>query len=141
MSHRLYILMRHDIDNMNPGKGMAQASHASLHAHKEIQANYRFEPFREAWAEWLKQADGFGTTIVLEGATLSMMMDIDVDHQVPKEAPYAAGIVYDPTYPTQNYYGASFVRSDATCMWVFVPYKDDAPTFIVPALSTLQLHR
>ena len=31
MNEVLYILMRNDMDSLNPGKGMAQAAHASNH--------------------------------------------------------------------------------------------------------------
>jgi peptidyl-tRNA hydrolase len=67
--YRLYILMRNDLPSMNPGRAMAQASHASNALVKEF----------GRWTEvrrWQNQTtQGFGTTIVLS-ADISAIEDI-----------------------------------------------------------------
>ena len=114
---RLYIIMREDLWDMNPGKAMAQAAHAQAlfdlydHGHKGC---------LEAYSEWRGDGEnclGFGVTLVLS-APKSEWGDIvwKVQH---------SGIVTDPTYPYRNYYGKVFVRSEDTCMWAFAYTEEE----------------
>jgi hypothetical protein len=108
---RLYIIMREDLPDMNPGKGMAQAAHA--------QADFDFYARKnelESYHDWLGDRS-FGTTIVLS-ATEERILQITqrVTH---------SGITVDPTYPWRNWYGKLFTSSEITCAWAFVSQQDD----------------
>ena len=107
---RLYIVMREDLWDMNPGKGMAQAAHAQAgfdaYAHGRPEAD-----FYQAFQMW-KEDRSFGTTLVLS-ATLKEMDDI-CDNVTFR------AMTVDPTYPYRNHYGKVFVREEITCMWAFV---------------------
>ena len=56
----LYILMRTDMDSMNPGKAMAQASHAS----NAFVFRFGKENLVKQWQGETQQ--GFGTVLVLD---------------------------------------------------------------------------
>lgn len=111
----LYILMRNDLPSMNPGKAMAQASHASNAYVKEIDnleaqqlsdshissraslGTYRF--FNEQiklGKSWQRQtSQGFGTVLVLE-------TDKEELERVVRKArrnKFIADLVADPSYP------------------------------------------
>lgn len=117
MEPTLYIIMRSDIPDMNPGKGMAQAAHAQADFdaaisrmlkgpdnpdHKELLLDY---------AEWAEDRN-FGRTIVLN-ATEDEIDRITYSAKI-------AGMTVDPTYPWKNYWGEVFVTDEVTCGWVFV---------------------
>lgn len=111
---RLYIIMREDLWDMTPGKGMAQSAHAQalFDAYTpDFMGDYG--KHYSAWAE----DRGFGVTLVLS-APKSEWMDIQngVQHY---------GYVTDPTYPYRNYYGKMFVTSEDTCMWVFAVTEEE----------------
>ena len=60
--------MRNDIPNMNPGKGMAQASHATSSFEYWSRQRYARENFGDSIDRWRGETGYFGTTIVLEGS-------------------------------------------------------------------------
>lgn len=126
---RLLIIMREDLWDMNPGKGMAQAAHAAQDMTASIMSEEQMERFtrsysggplshdyiKDQYAEW---CDGrnFGTTITLSApfdsmSKMSLMLEMN---GVPN------GMTVDPTYPYRNYYGDVFTSSEVTCMWVFI---------------------
>lgn len=123
----LYILMRNDLASMNPGKAMAQASHASnafvkdatvrlngdITHSKDINLNNAFETWKG------ETGQGFGTVIVLavnenEMRTATMYADA---------CGFVNGIVHDPTYPLLDGDSVHFIPLD-TCAYVF-GIKDD----------------
>ena len=112
MEPRLYIIMRRDLWDMNPGKGMAQAAHAQ--ADFEAYLFPEFVPdarkFRDAVIAW-REDRSFGTTLVLHEPLIVMV-------QIQTDMPHS-GMTVDPTYPYRNHYGEVFTRSEVTCMWVF----------------------
>lgn len=62
----LYILMRQDLPSMNPGKAMAQASHASNAFIQKADKVLRASPLRDVVDKWKDQTEqGFGTVLVL----------------------------------------------------------------------------
>ena len=61
----LYIIMRTDLESLNPGKAMAQANHAFGALKKRIRANIARQPDYIAWQETTSQ--DYGTCIVLGG--------------------------------------------------------------------------
>ena len=110
----LYIVMRKDIPDMNPGKGMAQAAHAQA----EFAANIALHhDMSDKYDEW-KEDRAFGTTIVLH-ETMEMMHGISC--MVVSD--YHA-MVTDPTYPWRNHYGDLFLDEEVTCMWIFATTQE-----------------
>ena len=84
---KLYILIRNDLHSMNPGKAMAQSTHCV--------SQFMSQHPKEA-KEWCKEADGFGTTIVMSGS-----FD-HIDDFIQKnlcDSNIIWGDIIDPTYP------------------------------------------
>lgn len=118
MEPTLYIIMRADIPDLTPGKGMAQAAHAQADFDAkmlEIAHNPDFENREEILLDYNDWASSynFGRTIVLS-ATEEKIREVVVRGTV-------AGITIDPTYPWRNYYGETFITEELTCGWLFVP--------------------
>ena len=107
---RLYIIMREDIPDMNPGKGMAQAAHAQADMidYMNNLNDYGVEEMVKLWRE----DRAFGTTTVLsaELSEIHEMCDV-IEH---------TGMTIDPTYPWRNFYGMPFTTEEITCAWAFV---------------------
>ena len=87
MSNKLYILIRNDLHSMNTGKAIAQASHC---------VSQFMTKFPKEAKEWCKEADGFGTTVVMEGKieNIQEFMNKHIIHDG-----YSYGDIIDPTYP------------------------------------------
>lgn len=92
----LYILMRNDLNSMNPGKGMAQASHASNAFVKHVTTGDPENPLAFKWFGETPQ--GFGTVLVLSVNEAQM----DAAVHVAKVYGFVAGVVHDPTYPVSD---------------------------------------
>lgn len=107
----LYILMRTDIPSMNPGKAMAQASHASnafvskLNELRKLAKDnndkrdyipHQLEMEAHGWETSTDQ--GFGTVLVL-GCELDDIRKIAGSVQVEQPTDLLFGSVVDPTYP------------------------------------------
>ena len=133
MEPTLYILMRSDIQDMNPGKAMAQAAHA--------QAD--FDEWATELMDWpehsqdiIDQVDvwkenrSFGRTLVLS-ATKAEIEAVALATQF-------AGVTVDPTYPWRNYYGDVFLSNEVTCGWLFVCSVNDYNKSLV---ADLKLHK
>lgn len=90
----LYLLVRNDLPSMNPGKAMAQVSHATnaLVLHKERGANDNLKKLYAEWADATPQ--GFGTALVLEASKQQILLAIE-----NTEAFAISGYIIDPTYP------------------------------------------
>jgi hypothetical protein len=143
----LYILMRNDLDSMNPGKAIAQGSHAAnafvhhFHAYSQ-EANTR--PVNsgvcgasiKAFAEWERSTtQGFGTVLTLEGK----MADIASTVTIFKALGYVAGVIHDPTYPIVDGDVVHHIPLD-TCAYIFVPDKETDPV-VKPLAGQYKLHR
>jgi|TARA_R110000851_G_scaffold9877_3_gene36345 hypothetical protein len=121
LTPRLYIIMREDIPDMNPGKGMAQAAHAQSDFNQSIENicgphSSKSETMWESIRAW-KEDRSFGTTLVLS-ATLADMERIHVELT-------HSGLTTDPTYPWRNHYGKLFLTEEITCMWAFAQTADE----------------
>ena len=118
----LYILMRTDLDSMNPGKGMAQAAHAA----NRFIANYGSLEKVKKWSE--ETGQGFGTTIVLaveDEAMLNRYVDwADTEG-------YPSGIIHDPSYPIRDGKVTHTLPLD-TCGFIFL---NEGPAEILKNLS------
>ena len=144
----LYIIMRTDLPSLNPGKAMAQASHASsmLVSNKD---NYD-KNMRKLIDNWINEGNGFGTTVVMETPH-----PLDITQAISRAM--LSGIkmisdsVVDDTYPflmqkelwrllhpsVQSSLGITILdkemdrfgmlkatRKETTCWWIFVNYDD-----------------
>lgn len=128
----LYIIMRTDIADMNPGKGIAQGSHATSDFEQWMRGiRQQPEQYGELIAEYdrWREDRSFGRVIVLE-ATLDQMAEVAMQSDF-------AGLTTDPTYPYRNWYGDVFLAEEITCMWVF----DCELVEKSEMLQTLKLHR
>jgi peptidyl-tRNA hydrolase len=134
MSAVLYILMRDDLDSMNPGKAMAQASHASnafVYGRKLMRHGSPVnENLYQSWETETHQ--GFGTVLVLAVNQAEMEQAVTV----AKIAELETGIVHDPTYPMQDGETCHFIPLD-TCAYVFGDKEDPVLTAIV---QNFELH-
>lgn len=93
----LYILMRTDINSMNPGKAMAQASHAYGALRKAIKEKLNIQKDFILWMDQTEQ--DFGTTIVLGGS--EPQIDGALWRAV-RDRNICGGWVHDPTYPIRD---------------------------------------
>ena len=134
MSAVLYILMRDDLDSMNPGKAMAQASHASnAFVYSRKLMRYGTPAGENLFREWETEThQGFGTVLVLA------VNKTEMEHAVAvaKMAELESGIVHDPTYPVRDGETCHFIPLD-TCAYVFGDKEDPVLTAIV---QNFELH-
>ena len=106
----LYILMRTDLDSLNPGKAIAQGSHAATMFSGEI--HDRFAESTEVGDAWMQmyqqwQTDpatdrrlGFGVKICLAvNSEVQLRQKVTVARHLPMTL---AGIVTDPSYPLRD---------------------------------------
>lgn len=133
MTPTLYCLMREDLQDLNPGKGMAQAMHAQADFDQWVD-DHPNNPFMPFIAEW-KEDRSFGRTLVLE-STLEQIGDIT---SIALGTDLPVGVTVDPTYPWRNFYGKVFLTSEVTCAWVFA--CDLTPPQLLEDLRKLSLHR
>lgn len=113
MTPTLYIFIRRDIPDMNPGKACAQAAHAQADFDEYISTASDIGVL-DTWSYW-KQDRNFGRTLVVL-ATLAEMQDAvsQVEH---------ASVTNDLTYPWKNYWAETFVSDEFTAAWAF-PVSD-----------------
>lgn len=109
----LYVLMRSDVPDYQPGKAMAQANHAGTQFMKRA-AQLTDHSFRVHFDEWFNAADGFGICIVLTCTSLQMKTRVAIAHHLG----LVAYIVHDPSYPIRN--GHEIIKAPVdTCGFVF----------------------
>ncbi len=132
---RLYIMMRNDLVDLNPGKAMAQAAHTANQAIYDAgNAALNQGLMKKQLHEWQRQAQGFGTTIVLSASKSQIQQIIPL----AISEGYLANFTFDSSYPIKD--GNDTITVNAmTCAYVFVaPYTDDYETEI--QLRKLSLH-
>lgn len=136
MQPTLYIIMRSDIADMNPGKGMAQAAHAQADFDSKMQKiATRFDEMENRdslmsdYAAWIENRS-FGRTIVLS-ATKEEIQNIAANGTL-------SDFTKDPDYPWRNYYGETFLREEITCGWIFVC---DTYGYDLDLVKELPLHK
>lgn len=130
----LYILMRNDLDSMNPGKAMAQASHASnAFVHNRLRMREGRPADEDLYLSWKTEThQGFGTVLVLAVNKDEMEQAV----AVAKMAEYDADIIHDPTYPLKDGEVCHFIPLD-TCAYIFGNKDDNVLTAIV---QNFELH-
>jgi 2-hydroxy-3-keto-5-methylthiopentenyl-1-phosphate phosphatase len=113
-----YILMRSDLDSMNPGKAMAQASHAYAALRKAIKSKLNIQ---RDFIDWMNTTEqDFGTTIVLSGTERQIDSALD---RINRDRLMCSGWVYDPTYPVRDGKVTHLVPV-LTCAFVFGERKE-----------------
>lgn len=120
--------MRSDMASMNPGKAMAQASHAS----NQFIANHESAGI----SEWQDEANGFGTVLVLD---IRNELEMEKSVRVAELFGLPAGIVHDPTYPVLDGKVVHHVPVN-TCAYVFADANSDRYEEMREWLSDYQLH-
>jgi len=116
MTPVLYILMRNDLDSLNPGKAMAQASHAS----NQFVHNFAQGTDTELYNMWSNETtQGFGTVLVLSVNETQLQSSI----MMAEKHLSHCGIVHDPTYPIQDGEVVHHIPLD-TCGYVFGDKED-----------------
>jgi hypothetical protein len=132
----LYILMRTDLESMNPGKAIAQGSHAANMAVGYVR-KWNNSLQMKLLAEWEASTDDlFGTVLVLDGGTMDNINDLISEISVKDGAfDTVSGIVFDPTYPIRDGKACHHIPL-TTCAWVFTRVGSTAQKI----LSKLDLH-
>lgn len=133
MSSVFYVIMRNDLDSLNPGKAMAQACHAGTQF-----VSYLHQKFPKKIDECFGY-DGIMTTIVLEGNREQITALHNLYLENIKQDPYYSGDILDETYPfsfstellphidTTEFNEMTIkdnmvytTREELTCSWYFV---------------------
>ena len=134
----LYILMRTDLDSMNSGKAMAQASHASNAFAAEFgpsPANIRTTKNKELYEKWSHETtQAFGTVLVLD---LQVGSELTSYVEEANALGLVAGVVHDPSYPVQDGDVTHHIPLD-TCAYIFGDKANDHE--LSNLLSELDLH-
>jgi len=125
----LYILMRNDLESMNSGKAMAQASHAAsafekaMSSHRAKLCHGKMEddeleimrPIVGMADQWKTETmQGFGTVLVLAVNEIQMRTAVDVGSALG----FPAEVIHDPTYPLRDGQVTHFLPID-TCAYIF----------------------
>lgn len=115
MEPKLYIIMRRDIQDGNPGKMMAQAAHAQADfnawMHRILHQPSQYSSLLLEFARW-RGDRSFGATVVLHET-------LDTIGEIVENTAFS-GKTVDPSYRWRNHYGDVFVSNEVTCAWVFV---------------------
>ena len=134
MTPVLYILMRTDMDSMNPGKAMAQASHASNAFVSNAEPGYNIdEELFNAWQQSTPQ--GFGTVLVLGVTEAQMRTAVSVAESFGVDR-FPCDIIHDPTYPLQDGDTTHLIPVD-TCGYIFGDKEDP---LLESILQNFELH-
>lgn len=119
----LYILMRTDMQSMNPGKAVAQGAHAANQfgaaidqLTKTVNGDSQFAQdnifLYNAWA--IAGGGTFGTTITLGVDGKQLIEKVNA----AKSMNFLAGVTHDPTYPLRDGMTTHLIPVD-TCGFIF----------------------
>lgn len=95
----LYIIVRNDLASMNPGKAIAQGSHAANKAALIAEATEK-----NLYSSWCGQAGTFGTVLVLSAKDMEaihLLLD-EIEQKDILNREYVSGVVLDSTYPIKD---------------------------------------
>ena len=119
---------------MNPGKAMAQASHAGSAFVHNAEPGYNVdEELFNAWKESTTQ--GFGTVLVIEVNEAQMRTAVEIAESFGVDK-FPCDIIHDPTYPLQDGDITHFIPVD-TCGYIFGDKEDPLLESIV---GNFELH-
>lgn len=123
MTPVLYILMRTDLDSLNPGKAIAQGSHATSLFENEMQGN-QDDHMNLLSLKWDSDCIGFGTTIVL-GVPNERELKSRIS-EASDRSKVISDIVLDPTYPIKDGQAIHCLPL-VTCGYIFGDKSDVEP--------------
>ena len=113
----LFILMRNDMDSLNPGKAMAQASHATNDFMRRMESVLPTQ--RAIFENWEKEAGTFGTCLVFAGSEQQIRTaHASLQAREVGESRIYSGLTVDPTYPVRDGEITHLVEI-MTCGWLF----------------------
>lgn len=129
----LYILIRNDLESMNPGKAMAQASHASNAFARHMNRKLTDDDDKKLYVKWENETEqGFGTVFVLAVNESQMRTAAEIADTLG----YISGVVHDPTYPLRDGDFCHSIPLD-TCAYVFGDKND---TTLAAIIGNFPLH-
>lgn len=146
MNETLYVLMRDDMQSLNPGKAMAQACHAAnafMHSVNGGLVTEEFSLYDETVADarcWSRQTEqGFGTTITLAGKIADIERTVAEmnSYYLVGAVPAFGELILDPTYPLLDGETLHLIPV-VTCAYVFV--SDRTHQLVKNILSKYNLH-
>jgi len=108
----LYILMRSDLESLNPGKMVAQGAHAANQSVAMLSKDHSIYPLYEQWRS--STPCGFGVTLCLDVTGDQLPPVVEAAYR----AGFAAGVTHDPSYPLQDGQVLHTLPLD-TCGYVF----------------------
>jgi hypothetical protein len=110
----LAIFMRNDLESLNPGKAVAQGSHAANQMETVVRAR---KDLKDVFASWKQDAQGFGTALVFEDKwyNIESVVNMVVESKNPE---VVSGVVLDPTYPLRDGQVTHHIPLH-TCAWIF----------------------
>jgi len=144
----LYFLMRSDIADMNPGKGMAQSGHIQADFDEVVAEVINGNTIGDEGLinnilEW-KGDRNFGRTITKLATfdeiqeLFSLLCEPDWDETLTLR-----GFTQDGSYPYRNYYGKLFVEPQCTGAFLFVSgTSENEPNWdeFKKALRAIEMH-
>jgi hypothetical protein len=121
----LYILMRNDMDSLNPGKAVAQGAHAAHMFMNRMSNAYNsrhfegevYNPHQKEYRKWGRVL-GYGTTITLEGNEAQIQEALSA----AARDGYENDQVIDPTYPLKDGKVTHYFPC-MTCAYIFAPKR------------------
>ena len=134
---RLYVIPRTDMASMTPGRAIAQATHAATkmmfdvkHQAKHYNDEYHLE-LKEMLSDYLDEANGFGTTIVLKPKTefdqeteFNQLLDMVSNDEYDYAYPLMANVIVDPEYAVTDGDHVHMVPDVVTCIYFFGDVDD-----------------
>lgn len=127
------ILMRSDLDSLNPGKAMAQAAHASSVIHEATMNVEMDHDVRGPWKEQTNQ--GFGVCLVLDGVNEPTIQEI-VEEIRTTHSDVFAEVIHDPTYPVTDGHVTHHIPVNTCAVILGMKSKTD----MIAGLRDLELH-
>lgn len=116
----LYCVARTDMESMTPGRVAAQISHASTKAMFEILKEDKTTEIYKMFDTWINEADGFGTTIVLQPNSNEQEKEFDfLLKSTENNELIHAGKVIDPEYFIKDGKTFHIVENVTTCVYFF----------------------
>jgi peptidyl-tRNA hydrolase len=110
----LYILMRNDMDSLNPGKAVAQGAHAANVFVEDI--TKRSNDYKKEYKKWAG-GRGYGTTITLSASEKQINDLISAS-----DIEYPRGMIIDETYPLKDGKTTHYFPC-LTCAYIFAPRR------------------
>jgi Peptidyl-tRNA hydrolase PTH2 len=115
----LYLLMRTDLNSLNPGKACAQAHHAGTQLANRMRGSLLKPLLRDWYVTWTNQAEEYGTVLCL-GCNEAQMKHYLEEARIRG---LLFGCVIDPTYPIQDGQ-VTHLLPLTTCGYIMAPKSE-----------------